>query len=314
MILSYDQIKNITVGAVFMENTDEGMKFYKYSPNMISAWIERDPSSGPRVKSTTGIRLDFHTNSKKMKLEIENRAKFEIYIDGLLRYSMKDVESLSVDIDTPRGDPIENAHIVIYFPSHKVGVLKMLELDDCASITPHCFDKKILFMGDSITQGWAAEFDSLSFANKVSRYFNAESVIQGVGGSRFFPNYLEALPIDFDWVVVAYGTNDYDRYKIFEEFNTPMSEYMLKLSQIYGDKKVFVISPIWRKFSTTEEIERFEIYRTAIAAEARKYGFIHIDGSCLVPPIDAFYTDGLHPNDIGFSIYAENLIRNLEQS
>ena len=54
--------------------------------------------------------------------------------------------------------------------------------------------------------------------------------------------------------------------------------------------------------------------RKAIAAEAEKYGFISVDGALLVPPVAELYTDGLHPNDIGFSIYAENLIRIMENS
>ena len=115
-------------------------------------------------------------------------------------------------------------------------------------------------------------------------------------------------------MLLAYGTNDFDKRKEFDEFYLHMNEYMAKLSNLYGDKKVFVISPIWRRLSKPEAQERFEIYRKAIAAEAEKYGFVHVDGALLVPPVAELYTDGLHPNDIGFSIYAENLIRIMENS
>ena len=313
MVLSYNQIKEITVGAVHMENIDGEMKFYKYFPYMIPMWGEKKATFEARAKATTGIRLDFHTNSKRLNLEIEFPAKFEIYIDGLLRYTMKDTQTLSVDIDTPHGALLEDAHVTVYFPDHKEGKLRSIELDDGAYVRPHKFDKKILFMGDSITQGWESGFDSLSYANKVSRYFNAESVIQGVGGACFYTEFLEALPMDFDWVIVAYGTNDFTFIEDYGEFHKYMCEYMSKLSKIYGDKKVFVISPIWREFKDNESLERFEKYRIAIAAEAEKYGFIHIDGAKLVPPLSDFYTDGVHPNCVGFSLYAENLINIMKE-
>ena len=39
---------------------------------------------------------------------------------------------------------------------------------------------------------------------------------------------------------------------------------------------------------------------------------IHVDGLSLVPPIPEFFADtNLHPNDLGFSLYAENLCRQL---
>ena len=314
MVLSFEQIKEITVGAVHIENTDIGMRFYKYSPEMIAAWEERSENFGIAAKCSTGIRLDFHTNSKHLNLEIESPAKFEIYVNGLFRCFINDKTSLSMDIDIPYGRELDDARITIYFPAHRRGKLKSLELDDGAYIRPHEFDRRILFIGDSITQGWDTMFDSLSFANKISRHFNADSVIQGVGGACFFPEYLEKLQKDFDWVVLSYGTNDFDKRKDFDEFYLHMSEYMAKLASMYGDKKVFVISPIWRRISNTDARMRFEVYRAAISEEAKKYGFISVDGALLVPPVQELYTDGLHPNDIGFSIYAENLIRIMENS
>lgn len=313
MILRFEEIKKITVGAPYMENTDEGMRFYKYNPNLFSVWTNHRKVFGQRVRSTTGIRLDFHTNSRRMDLEIAERSRFEIYIDGLFRYSMRDTEKLSVDIYTSLDQPLDDVRITIYFPSHDEGIIKSLELDDGAYVKPHKFDKKILFMGDSITQGWASEFDSLSYANRLSRYFNADSVIQGVGGACFYDDCLEKLPFEPDWVIVAYGTNDFKTYNSLEDFNIHLRAYMSKLSVLYGDKKVFVISPIWREDRTPKDRLTFEECRHAIISEAQENGFIHLDGSCLVPHDLSFYTDGLHPNDTGFYVYANNLIKALDK-
>ena len=313
MILTNEQIRNITVGAVHTEETEERLCFFKYTPEMLKAWTELDDVFTSRSRATTGIRLDFHTNSRSMTVKIMEPAKFEIYVNGLFRYTMTETDCLTVTLDTPRGQPLEDAHVTVYFPAHKHGRFLSLELDDGAYVTPHTFDRRILFLGDSITQGWDTLFDSLSFANKVSRYFNAESVIQGVGGACFFPHLLEPIPFDPHWVVVAYGTNDFNRYSTVEEFVPPMREYMAKLKRLYGDKQVFVISPIWRRLRKPEARERFEEYRRAIEDEAQKQGFCLVEGSLLVPPVNELYTDGLHPNDTGFSLYAENLIEVLRE-
>lgn len=308
MILSFDEIKKITVGAPFIEKTENGMRFYKYRPELSDVWAAHSSVLGGRALATTGVRLDFHTNSKHMSIEVDDKKKFEIYINGLLRYSMRECESLSVRLDGVFGEELDEAHVTVYFPAHSIGVLKSLTLDDGAYVTPHKFDRKILFMGDSITQGWEAKYDSLSYANRVSRYFNADSVIQGVGGACFFEDCIERIPYDPDWVIVAYGTNDFSKYKTAEEFKPHLYSYMEKVHELYGDKKVFVISPIWRENQTPKAELTFAQVRAEIIAETEKYGFTHIDGGTLMPPMPLLYTDGLHPNDNGFSIFAENLI------
>jgi len=45
-----------------------------------------------------------------------------------------------------------------------------------------------------------------------------------------------------------------------------------------------------------------------VKAEIEKQGMLLIEGEKLVPHLPEFFEDGfLHPNDIGFGIYAQNL-------
>jgi hypothetical protein len=74
-----------------------------------------------------------------------------------------------------------------------------------------------------------------------------------------------------------------------------------------------IISPIWFKNRDGKPMGRYEDCRALIAAEAEKRGFIYVDGLSFVPPLDEFFTDGLHPNDLGFSLYTENLIREMQK-
>ena len=56
----------------------------------------------------------------------------------------------------------------------------------------------------------------------------------------------------------------------------------------------------------------FEEYVPVIIEEAAKRGFVHIDGYSLVPHMNEYYTDGLHPNDLGFALYGQNLVRQIQ--
>jgi len=52
--------------------------------------------------------------------------------------------------------------------------------------------------------------------------------------------------------------------------------------------------------------------RKVIAEEAEKRGFTVIDGFTLVPHRIEYYEDArLHPNDLGFALYTQNLIKAL---
>ena len=68
MRLTFEELKIITVGAHAVEQNDDGtVSFYKCTKKQIKAWYECGGDTlGTRSETTTGIRLDFHTNSKNL--------------------------------------------------------------------------------------------------------------------------------------------------------------------------------------------------------------------------------------------------------
>ena len=70
MRLTLDQIKSITVGAVAVEQRDDGIHFMKCTEGQTAAWYKMSGILGDRSLSTTGIRLDFITNSKSFSLSV----------------------------------------------------------------------------------------------------------------------------------------------------------------------------------------------------------------------------------------------------
>lgn len=191
-------------------------------------------------------------------------------------------------------------------------MLESVELDDGATLDSPEYGTKMLFIGDSITQGWNSKYDTLSYAYRVSRFFNANSVIQGIGGAFYHEDCFDHIDFDPDSVIVAYGTNDWNRSRTYDEFKGHVTAHLALIAKEYADKKIFVLSPIWRKDLQPRNMGTFDQARQVIIDEAEKLGLIHIDGLKLVPPMAEFFADAhLHPDSEGFSLYAENLIREL---
>ncbi|MBQ8814509.1 MAG: SGNH/GDSL hydrolase family protein [Lachnospiraceae bacterium] len=316
MKLSLEQMKQITVGALTVWEEDGVFRFAKCTPKQVEAWYNIETVLGERAEATTGIRLDFHTDSHFFAFTTANKVNYECYVDNVLTNTFfekdfADGMSRRIELDG------KEHRITFYLPSHSVGKLASVELEDGASMIPHKFDCKILFIGDSITQGWESTWDSLSYGYHVSRFFNAESVVQGVGGGIFHvTTFDEAVDFDPDIVVVAYGTNDWHWYRTLEEGRDQCHGFLDLLTAKYRGKKLFGISPIWRADQGADDAEMGSFRECAdyVKEEILGHGMILIDGETLTPHLPDFYSDGfLHPDTKGFGIYALNLIMQMRE-
>lgn len=317
MKLSYDQIKAVTVGALWSEEQADGIHFYKCTKKQIDAWTALTPILGERAKATTGIRLDFHTNSKELRFSV-SKGKYELYINNLLRarflVGSEEIPAgseLVCPICDPLGSPLQKARITLCLPSHSCGCLQSLSLDDGALLQPHEYSCKLLMIGDSITQGWDSEYDSFSYAYQLSRALNANSVLQGIGGAVYHETTLDEIPFDPDIITIAYGTNDFQKFDTYQRLLWHVTKYLDGIKELYPEKQIFVISPIWRG-KTEAPMGSFEKCRSIIIEEAEKRGMLYIDGLSLVPPIPELFADRwLHPNALGYGFYGENLTRQI---
>jgi lysophospholipase L1-like esterase len=204
--------------------------------------------------------------------------------------------------------------VTLYLPSHTTGVLRDVTLDGASYFRPCEYDCRLLLIGDSITQGWESEYDSMTYAYALSRALRANSINQGVGGSCFDEKTQDDLPFDPDIVTVAYGTNDYDMRASLDEMRVKLIAFLDTVTARYAGKRIFLISPIWRD-RRDAKMGRFEDCRAIIFEEATRRGMIHIDGLKMVPPIPSLYSDEyLHPNALGFAYYAENVVSEVKKA
>ena len=304
MILNLEQIKKLTVGAVEIDQTEDGIHFYKMQKCQIEAFYALSDILGFRARTTTGIRLDFETDSKFFAFEVKSGSRFEYLIDGVYQgtVAIGDAKRVKMGLSAP-------CRVTLVFPSHEIGIIDNIELSDGARAVRHTFDKKVLFIGDSITQGWNSGVDTLSYAYRTSFALNCDSIIQGVGGAYYHASTFADSGFDPDVVIVAYGTNDVNHFKTKDEMVEQLRLYLGKVKETYTSSKIYAISPIWVSGGSEEKRmgNLWECY-ALIADEIERCGVEHIKGLDLVPHERRYFADDLHPNGDGFGEYARSLV------
>lgn len=307
MKLTLEQIKSITVGAVNVYEEDTKFHFRRFTDRQLKVWAQVSDHIRDNSYGTAGCRLSFYTDARNMILGVGNGTKLEIFIDGLPAEAFQLTEPRRLPIALGDGEK----HVEILLPNYTEAILTSLVLDEGAYIRPYTYSRKFLFLGDSITQGSQSSRDSFCYVNRVTHYFDAQCMNLGIGASTMTPDTLEDVGYDPDAVFIAYGTNDFNVRPSIEELEAHCKEYFDRVQKMYPNKKIFYISPLWRaekdllrKTGTLDQCRERLIY------QCEAHGFIHIDGYTLVPHMPFYFKDGyLHPNDLGFSYYAENLIK-----
>ena len=317
MKLSFETIKKITVGAVRIWEDGENIRFSKCTQKQIDAWYKLSDVLGMRAETTTGVRLDFHTDSSLFAFTAAMGNKYEIYVNNILMYDIRfsnGEKCFEIKLDTSAR---ATNRVTLILSSHEISALSSVELDDGATVEPCNFDRKIMFIGDSITQGWDSGYDSLSYAYRVSRFFNAETIIHGVGGGFFDESVLDdELEFDPDIIIIAFGTNDWGHYKTIDALRDETKKFFDKLCSRYEGKKIFAISPIWRADNNLIKASgSFPDVCDTVKEQILAHSIILVDGLSMVPHLPEFYSDKyLHPNALGFGVYAENLIKTLNNN
>lgn len=95
--------------------------------------------------------------------------------------------------------------------------------------------------------------------------------------------------------------------------NSNADTSMVHASANYKGAKFFVISPVWRMDEKQpREMGTFKACCDCIKNLARELKAEVIDGDQLLPQFPTFMADTVHPNDLGFSAYALNLLKQLQ--
>lgn len=333
MKLTFEQIKSITTGAVSVTEKDGKVSFARFTDEQVQLYDrvsrENNNALNTRCRAAAGIRLRFKTNSQKLKMTVEvskctSRTcfSFDVFVNGkaagyLENVSQMEIPAVYTKAELPQG-PVGkefalgdgDKEVCVYLPWSVCPTVTEISLDDGAYVVPVKPDKKLLAFGDSITQGYDALRSSMRYASLLADKLQAEEFNKGIGGEVFFPALAQTKDdISPDYITVAYGTNDWSK-KTEEDFKVRCREFYVALSSRYPQAKIFAITPIWRKDCQGERaFGPFENVEADIREAVSDLENVSvISGFDLVPKSEAYFSDlRLHPNDEGFSHYADNL-------
>ena len=330
MQVNTELLKKLLKGAVSVQNEDEWLCLYRFTEKQSNYYFEKTPDTlYLKTHTSAGVKLDFVTDADKISFDFRVRTtcgrtfySFDLYVDGVFCDELYVMNLISKSSGTVSFSLPEGAHrITIYFPNLMRTDVKNVILDGESFAEPVPSKMKILCLGDSITQGYDAYHSSLSYVNRISEALDAEILNQAIGAEVFDEKILdEELPFDPDLITIAYGTNDWAVLESKEQFLTGAENFFKKIKNIYPDKKTVYISPIWRgdyqrPFGTQDTaVGGFEESVKALQILAKENGLFVVDGIPLTPHHSDFFADQfLHPNDLGFGFYAENLLRELKK-
>lgn len=327
MNLTKAQLQDILIGAVSVTEEDGRFLLSRFTEKQIAYYREKSPDNLYRkVHASAGMRLDFITDADALSFDFRvvsasSRTFYSIdlYVDGVFcdeLYVMNVMRKKQgrVSFSIPEGEH----RVTVYFSNLMRTDIGDIELTGATCLRPAEAKTKILLLGDSITQGYDAYHSSLSYANRIARALDADILNQAIGGEIFDADIIdEALPFDPDTVIVAYGTNDWALQPSEEAFLSAAERFFVRVKKLYAQKKLVYISPLFR-VDVDDSVSAFGSFAKAtekLKTLAVKHGFFLVDGFRLTPHISDFFADlYLHPNDLGFAFYAENLLKALDQT
>lgn len=205
--------------------------------------------------------------------------------------------------------------------------------------------KKIVFLGDSITQGAGATNEENVYLEVCAKKLGAKAVNFGVGGTRIAPQITPSaeafcdeyfllrakkMDKDADLVVVFGGTNDFGHGdapfgrigdKDPATFCGAYDALIEYLMATYGKEKLIIVYPLRRRNETAtngdgskaEGSKPLAEYHDAEKVVAEKCGLKSVDFwndgdlNPNKPDGNENFADGLHPNDIGHRLLGEKL-------
>lgn len=211
------------------------------------------------------------------------------------------------------------------------------------SVGDELTSKKILCLGDSITQGVNASNDNTTYPGYLKNKYGMNVTNVGIAGSTW-ANYNDGYDdisiihqVDnntlsgYDYITIFAGTNDWGRNngntigdKTDNVKNTVKGAMNYVIEKILTDNpsaKLMIITPMWRQRQSVGDNKDSDTnalggqylidYVNAIEEQAN---FLHIPclnlyKNCLINKFNYnnYLSDGLHPNDKGYELLADKI-------
>lgn len=237
----------------------------------------------------------------------------DIYENGVLRRIISAQAGASVINARYERMYERRSELCVYLPFDAETRIEGIEIGDYSPVSEK--PKKLLIFGDSIAQGLMVRCSSLGWASIIERFYGVELLNQSVGGDTFdYTAPDPALAFKPDAIIVALGTNDAVFYTDGGEITANIEAYFNRLAEIYPNTPVTLITPPYQLCleERTSVFELVKLITRELYRQGEARGMKVVNGFELVAHDPLFFTDQAHPNDLGASQYAINLINSIK--
>ena len=308
MTLSNEELKEYYFGAYSFEETEDGnLQAFQYSKPQMDYFRGAFDFWYDRCMASTAKTIELITEATELSFDYKiiwmgSPDSFELMADGLISkiVYVKDIEKEGrIAWELPEG----KKSVVVYLPADATVLVRNFEINAAAARPEK--KEKVLWLGDSITQGFGPLRSGQTYVSVANRLLGYDIINQGIGGYVYDKKSLMKMEgYDPDKIIVALGTNQYGA-----ETMKDVEEYYETLTGIYGnDIPILCISPIWRG-DNPDGIPTLIRFCDNIKKIAGGYKNVKIvDGFTLVPHLSEYYLDNLHPNGLGAEVYGRNLV------
>lgn len=326
MKLNRTELRKIIHNVVSYSFDEKGdLHFCRFTEQQQSTYAQESQDWAMKTRSSASATFDFITDSDYITLKFnlypgssQKYGSIDLYVDGVF-YNSRVAEDLSVSL---AGFPLpEGQHrVTVYFPWSAETVVSEVQLSEGAGVIPVEKNCRLMCFGDSITQGYISRFTSLSYVNQTARALNAEVVNQGIGGYVFNEATIDESIRSFapDIITVAYGTNDYSRYETARDYAAHTGRYIQKMGELFPDIPIVGILPIYRNDQNHNARKLYRSYSLDEAREILRDHYLALPNGHVLEETgiahlpQAYAADYLHPNELGFAMMAQAVIRKLQ--
>lgn len=235
---------------------------------------------------------------------------FDVYEDDVLVESLPlpNRESDEVLKAKHKCEQSGTKKITVVFPCNAVISVGNFDIGDFEPTENR--PRRFLILGDSISQGLLQNTATNNYPFMLRRFFDADILNQSVGGDTMKTNVPDATGFAPTDIIIALGTNDMAFTCDIDETKKDIEKYYDLVQELYPDARKIVVSPPWLADSKTNN-GRFQLLLKICEAEeaaAQRRNWLYVDGQKNVPHTRHYFSDEVHPNDLGFAHYSLNLI------
>ena len=315
--MSNEEIKKLYHGAYRFKETEDGYLLgLQYTKEQMD-YLRFNDAFYERAYFGNAKTLEFVTDATEVSFDYRFRSgvneTIELEVDDIIY----DVH-LAKNMDNPGNVSFRMSagkkKVVIYLPADDVLYIKNLYINSHAD--PVTKNTNVLWMGDSITQGYGAFRSGETYVSVANRILNYEVLNQGIGGYYYDKNVLMRMEgYTPDKIIIAHGTNQC----LTETAEKDTREYYERLAELYPGIPVLTVTPLWRgKFKNEfneEATKAFIGFRDKIKEICSEYGNITVlDGFKMMHHSREYYMeDWLHPNALGCECFGQKLAREIER-